>query len=562
MSKKPTPGSAKSAGSGFSAEEFEPTALGIVPDDDADDAGAGPGAGHNRQGKPSLHAKVAEALLGLMTGRGQALRNIHDQKNRTHLWYFGGELWALLPEPVKWLNCAIEVTLRVTGKADKSKDRLVTEVRKYIERNPNIMEPNIVKWDTHGKVPTRSGLLDPVTLKLEPYRMEHYATWRLDLDYDPDAKCPLWLELLDDYFVEKSKKEREQLVVLLQDYAGTTLIDELPKALERGLVLQGASDTGKSVILRVLSAILWDGEPNSTALSEIGKTHGLEEFLFRRPWVLDEAFENNVWFLSAIVKAILAREPVGINQKNIHLITKRVIAPVLWGTNHPPAFKESTEAMVNRLLIVLLTRVFDKDNPVGVAAKAKAINPAWEPHNLILDRERNGVFTWMMAGLQRVLERGYFVNTEEGKAMLVEMRMNANPVAGFVRDCIEYDVDAMISTADFHAAFTGWRLADHGDEKINFSRAALGRYLSALADPKILQDKLNFKKRDCLRFYVGIRLNEQGAAHFEEVAARQILAPDLKFQGMSATKEATRQPIPTEWLVLPKVELLRRGFVV
>ena len=28
--------------------------------------------------------------------------------------------------------------------------------------------------------------------------------------------------------------------------------------------------------------------------------------------------------------------------------------------------------MVNRLLIVLLTRVFDKDNPVGVAAKAKA----------------------------------------------------------------------------------------------------------------------------------------------------------------------------------------------
>ena len=141
--------------------------------------------------------------------------------------------------------------------------------------------------------------------------------------------------------------------------------------------------------------------------------------------------------------------------------------------------------------------------------------------------------------------------------MLVEMRMNANPVAGFVRDCIEYDVDAMISTADFHAAFTGWRLADHGDEKINFSRDSLGRYLSALADPNILQDKHNFKKRDGLRFYVGIRLNEQGGAHFETVATRQILTPDLKFQGMSATKEDTRQLIPTEWLLHPEVHALR-----
>jgi hypothetical protein len=67
------------------------------------------------------------------------------------------------------------------------------------------------------------------------------------------------------------------------------------------------------------------------------------------------------------------------------------------------------------------------------------------------------------------------------------MKLNANPVAGFIADCIKYDANVMISTADFHAAFTGWRYGSHGDEKANFSRAFLGRHLAALSDPDILQ---------------------------------------------------------------------------
>jgi phage/plasmid-associated DNA primase len=213
--------------------------------------------------------------------------------------------------------------------------------------------------------------------------------------------------------------------------------------------------------------------------------------------------------------------------------------------------------MVNRLLIVPLKRVFDKDNPVGVAAKAKAVNPAWEPSILVLDRERAGVFNWMLTGLRRVLERGNFINTEEGKAELAEMKLNANPVAGFLTDCITYDADAMMSKADFHAAHTGWRQANHGDEKVNFSRDFIGRYLAALADPDILQDKNIFRTRDGTRFYIGIRLNEQGLAHFQTVLTMQSLKPDLRFQGISATKEDTCKSIPVEWLGHPKVVLLK-----
>ena len=210
-----------------------------MPEDD-DDGGAQPGRPApdiTVSGKPTEHAKVGETLLGTMHSRGEALRRIHDEKGRSHLWYYQDGLWTLLPEPAKWLNHAIEVMLRLTDKAHKSKDRFITEVRKYIERSPDIRVPGKIMWDTHGKVPTRSGLIDPVTLAIEPYQKEHYATWRLDLDYDPAATCPLWLELLGDYFDAEAAEEREKRITLLQDFSGTTLIDRLPKALKRALVL-------------------------------------------------------------------------------------------------------------------------------------------------------------------------------------------------------------------------------------------------------------------------------------------------------------------------------------
>jgi phage/plasmid-associated DNA primase len=83
-------------------------------------------------------------------------------------------------------------------------------------------------------------------------------------------------------------------------------------------------------------------------------------------------------------------------------------APAFWGTNHPPKFKESSGAMANRMVIVPMTRSFDKNNPVGVAAEARKHNPAWDAFDLIINTELPGVLRWALVGLKRALERGHF----------------------------------------------------------------------------------------------------------------------------------------------------------
>ena len=137
--------------SGFSAKEFEPDPAAVPDDDDDDASGAAPGPGHNRRGKPTEHAKIAQTMLGLMHSRGEALRNIHDLQKRSHLWYYRDGLWTMLPEPAKWLNHAIEVTLRAMGKAHKSKDKLKHKTKDKAKQKTKDKIKKVVKHDMSGK---------------------------------------------------------------------------------------------------------------------------------------------------------------------------------------------------------------------------------------------------------------------------------------------------------------------------------------------------------------------------------------------------------------------------
>ena len=107
--------------------------------------------------------------------------------------------WSVSTNAKDWLNTEIEKTCRQLGIASNS--RLINEVRTLIERDPTLQKKN-VPWDQHGQVPTRSGLIHPTTLELTPMRPEHYVTWRVECNYDPEASCPTWMQMLEDAFAD------------------------------------------------------------------------------------------------------------------------------------------------------------------------------------------------------------------------------------------------------------------------------------------------------------------------------------------------------------------------
>ena len=159
------------------------------------------------------------------------------------------------------------------------------------------------------------------------------------------------------------------------------------------------------------------------------------------------------------------RRADSINVKNGPLITQRIDAPIFWGSNHPPQFKESTKAIVNRIVVINCKREFIEGKPVGTAIEA-AKRGFDKPSSLVLAEEMPGVLAWALQGLQRALERGFIEQTTEMKDAGDEAKGGQQPCgAAFCRSVCPTTRIADSSVPDFCLAFASWWLENKGEDR-------------------------------------------------------------------------------------------------
>lgn len=506
-----------------------------------------PGMGHNSSGKPPpFHIAIANAYIsGMKRNVGQLLRRVADTKGKQHIWCYRDGLWRRQSDndAARSLHPLLQQIVNDLGRENKSSSKLFNEATAHVLRSAEVCRHEPVRFDAHGKVPTIHGLIDPITRAREPFKPEHYATWCLPVHFDESAACPHWERLLNDAFADMSDDDRKITIRLVQEVIGMALIDDKPKSLSRALVFFGLPDTGKTVVLKVVTALF--GGAITTPFAKLDGSHGLQSFEDRLPWVLGEAFNQSGWYVTDHVKSIITGDPVEINPKGIPAISKKANTPAFWGTNHPPKFKESSGAMATRMVIIPMTRTFDKNKPVGVAAEARKRNPAWEPFDLIINTELPGVLNWALVGLKRALERGHFVNTQAGNDLLEQSRKDSNVVAAFVEECVTHDLAVMMLTTDFYAAFKEWWISEHGEKASPPSPTHVGLQLAALPNSRIAQNKDKFKLSTGQRFYIGGYLNAVGERFWQDAANTARL---LKPQSRSLERDKPlNEPVPKKW---------------
>jgi P4 family phage/plasmid primase-like protien len=485
----------------------------------------------------AVHIVLAEAVLAVLKQRGEEL-----MFTTTGAYRYTDNLWRLQGEKdlTAWLNSELETGAR--GLKMESANRLVNEARAYILREPDL-QAGTVPFDTHRQIPTRSGLVDPYTGTLTPPAPEHWCTWRIEYDYDPEAKCPFWLRMLDDVFEDRSAESRALHVQLLQEILGCGLIDRKGKALSRALILVGGSNYGKSSLIDVMSGLFGE-EKNTTPMDTLATPHGLMPFCQRIPWVLHEAFDAGKWHISSVVKAIISGDKIQINVKGGKLYDHRVSVPIFWGSNTPPQFKEATDAITNRIVVIECRRQFDLDNPIGAALEAR--NRQFEdPQGLVLALEMEGVLAWAVAGLQRALARGHFVLPQEVKDAAEDVKLSSNIVAEFVRDCIEFDPAGMVSTADFGAGFASWWMEHKGEDRGVPSGERITVALKALGEARIGIDR--GLRKTFGRYYVGISLNGEGKRHWLNTIKSDAFVFQSRKASTTDAEGSPNQMIPDWW---------------
>jgi D5 N terminal like len=491
------------------------------------------------------HIILGGALLSVMRERGDDILVTNGA-----VWRYQDGLWSQPGNELSWLNGQIEVGAQALE--FPSTIKLMNETRQWLLRQPDVYRREVA-WDSHGMVPTRSGLLNINDLTLHAARPDHFATWRIDCDYDPTAKSPWWDVMLGDFFGDRPELLRAATISTLQEVLGTALMEVKPRALTRALVLEGPSEAGKTQVLDVMAG-LFGKMPIATPLDALGGTHGLMEFRRRAPWVLHEAFNARLWHMSSIVKSILTGDPVQINVKNGALTTQRIMAPVFWGTNHPPQFREATKAIVNRLIVIKCGVVFNPKKLIGVAKEARDRGFAG-PSELILKDEHAGLLNWAVAGYRRAAARGYIEITAEMVETLERVRRDSNHVAGFIEDCIIFSPASMVSAADFCAALAVWWGEHKGENRYPPSNETIGRAMLALGDNRIGLDRNEF--RDAVRrYYGGIHLNAMGLDYWEAASLRGLAKG--KTVRTSPTRHDVNRFIPDSWKDRPAVARLAR----
>lgn len=246
----------------------------------------------------------------------------------------------------------------------------------------------------------RNGLYNVLENTLQEHSSDYYSTIQLNVNYDPQADCPLFKKFL----LDSMGGDKEQ-VALLQEMLGYFLIPI--NSAQKCFVIIGAAGVGKSVLLRVLNELLLGKENVSNvswqALNERFKT---AELFGKLANIFADLPTKNIDD-NGIFKALVGEDYLTVEKKNKDPFSFQSNARLLFSCNSiPKNYGDRSDGFYRRLIIIR----FNHTVPVEQR----------DPNLLDKFREEaDGIFLFALEGLRRLMKDHYvFSETDINKAEL------------------------------------------------------------------------------------------------------------------------------------------------
>jgi len=269
------------------------------------------------------------------------------------------------------------------------------------------------------KITLNNGTLNTDTGKLEPHSPENYHRSGMQFDYDPEAKCPLWLATLNALFLPDADVEVKKMLV--QEWFGYNLTPMTKYQVM--LWLYGGGANGKSVVTRVLRELLGIGNVCSIPLSQLGARFIGAELEGKLANIVDE-IATNALMQEDEMKKVVSGDPIMVERKGKDPYFFSPTARITAATNTLPPSKDSTHGLDRRLMIVPCNRTFtpaEMDRSLGDK----------------LVQELPGIFVWALEGQARLRLQDVFTIPPSSLEAMEDFKVCRNSVSLFKRDCLE-----------------------------------------------------------------------------------------------------------------------------
>ena len=376
---------------------------------------------------------LAEAIM-----RKRVYRKIQHTSalGATSFWWFDGAAWMLGAEEVIEKDLT-EVLSNQTN--IKPTSTLLDQVIRIIGSKNWVTETQL-KEPPLNLINLKNGVLDIETGQLHPHDPQLWFTSVIDVQYDPNAKCPNFLKFLGEVLPPETHPTIQELfgyILYRSSYA------------RRAFMFVGQGNNGKSLLLDILTR--WIGEANVSNKS----LHDLEFNRFSIARLLGKHVNISADLpqtplgKSEVFRALTGGDRLEAERKHQDSFSFQPYAKLVFSTNKlPPVREDEVDAFFKRWIIVEFPYEFEDD-----PAKRKQILA-----ECTSEEEKSGILNWALEGLRRLLKSGKFTADEGDSAKIRDRWMReTNPAYDFLTTHVERDPTGAIMKKNLWTRYLTWR---------------------------------------------------------------------------------------------------------
>lgn len=397
----------------------------------------------------ALDAKILDSVTEILANTTietvfKKGKHIITEPNR-QIWAFHKTHWKpMSDEYLGKIVYGVLDTLKTKMEIEANEVTLVQNAVKGIRMRSSVLTSRLFNTDHYLPVINCSNgevwIDKDGTHSLKQHNYRSYQLRCLKVDYDPSAKCPLFLQTLEEIF--SLYPDRDDIIRHLGEVMGYIIQPYKPDA--NWWMFRGPGGDGKSTIIKVLDGIL--GEALYSADEALlgtgggyGNSHVTTDLVGKLAVVIQELKAGKALNDSGL-KMLAENTKMTANPKNKDTFSFNYIGSLIMCCNFFPVIKDTSEGTVRRANVIPFNRQFVKS---GSADSNRA-------RKILEDKEElAGVLNFMLEGYQRYADRGHFSPPPSCVAAKEEWLCEANNVVRFVRENIKVvdDIDHKMEIA-------------------------------------------------------------------------------------------------------------------
>ena len=240
-------------------------------------------------------------------------------------------------------------------------------------------------------------ILPDGTVSLRPHDPESQHHYCLDVVYDPAATCPLYDRAIEEIF---SRSSDRCAVGRYWDECVGTIINPVRKE-PRIFVCRGAGGDGKTRLVRLALRLLHPIVIAAMPVEELTGSRFVRGDLIWKRLFVDMDMTAGVTLPDGMLKLMSEGELATAERKNRDSITFTLRAVPLLVGNNVPRLLDRSQGFKRRLCVVPFDRSFTPEEQDPLLFQR------------IAETEMPGVLNRALAGLQRVIRRGWKIHLPE-----------------------------------------------------------------------------------------------------------------------------------------------------